>query len=249
MPKLRAIGGGVYAQGLRPAPQSRPSEQPRSDVLESSHFGPPLPLPGVPQLKSCREGCKCFITFESFIRTVRPGGREERREEPPRGSVWPEDRAWKSQAWKAKEKCQRGERKAESERKRGRRGVGRGSPGRLAAADGRSEPARQTFPHLGFFSLFFPFSIRLLPRRVARRGSRLVGAPSPQPPERCHCPCWRSNAGPAAVAGAIPTRAVCAQSPGRAASATQPRGRRERGASERDQRRAPGGTRPALKLR
>lgn len=157
MPKLRAIGGGVYAQGLRPAPQSRPSEQPRSDVLESSHFGPPLPLPGVPQLKSCREGCKCFITFESFIRTVRPGGREERREEPPRGSVWPEDRAWKSQAWKAKEKCQRGERKAESERKRGRRGVGRGSPGRLAAADGRSEPARQTFPHLGFFLSFFPF--------------------------------------------------------------------------------------------
>lgn len=157
MPKLSAIGGGVYAQDPGPAPQSRPAEPPRNDVLESSHFDPPPPLPCVPQLKRGREGCKYFITFESFIRTVRPRGREERREEPPRGSVWPEDRAWKSQAWKAKEKCQRGKRKAESERKRGRQGVGRGgSPGRLAEEDGRSEPARQTFSILRFI-FFYPF--------------------------------------------------------------------------------------------
>lgn len=204
MPRLSAIGGGGYAQDLRPAPQSRPSEPPGSDVLESSHFGPPPPLPCVPQLKSGREGCKCFITFESFIRTVRPGGREERREEPPRGSVWPEDRARTSQAWKAKEKCQRGERRAESERKRGRRGWGEGlRAGLQKRTDDRNRPAR-------LFTLRFIFSFFLYdpvpPAPRGPEGKQARGrAKSPAAPERCHCPFWRSNAGPAAVAGAIPT--------------------------------------------
>lgn len=44
-PRQSAIGDGGYAPGLHPtlpAPRARPSRLPRSDVLQSSHFGPPI---------------------------------------------------------------------------------------------------------------------------------------------------------------------------------------------------------------
>lgn len=50
-PKLSAIGNGGYAPGLHPSPRPRPSRLPPSDVLQSSHFGPPLPPPLPPPAK------------------------------------------------------------------------------------------------------------------------------------------------------------------------------------------------------
>lgn len=45
---------------LRPAPQSRPAEQPRSDVPQSSHFGPPTAPPWRPPAKERQGGVQMF---------------------------------------------------------------------------------------------------------------------------------------------------------------------------------------------
>nr|XP_045380936.1 homeobox protein Nkx-6.1 [Camelus bactrianus] len=55
VPRLSAIGDSGYAPGLHPAPRPRPSRPPWSDVLQSSHFGPPLPPPFRPPAKEGSE--------------------------------------------------------------------------------------------------------------------------------------------------------------------------------------------------